>query len=69
MSVGYIFFICYKFFFYYVSKDRGLCGRGLFVPFVWLSVGCVRWGVCMGACVLGFLYTSGLVMGCSRVFV
>ena len=39
-------------FVYYVSKDRGMCGRGLFVLVVWLNVGCLRWGVCIDAGVL-----------------
>ncbi len=38
--------IVYKGFGNYISKDRGLCGRGLCVPFVWLDVGYVQF-VCI----------------------
>ena len=42
-----------------VSKDRGLCGRGLFVPLVWLGVECVRLSVCSGADVLDIVAHRG----------
>ena len=37
--------IGYKVFGYCTSNDRGLCGKGLCVPFVLLGGGCARLGM------------------------
>ena len=42
-----------------VSKDRGMCGRGLFVPLVWMGVGCVRLSVCNDVDVLEMVAHRG----------
>ena len=41
-----------KFFGYYVSKGGGPCGEVVCVQCAWLSVGWVRWSVCIDAGVL-----------------
>ena len=51
---------------YYVSKCIGLCGRGLFVLVVWLSVGCVRLNVCIDAGVLRMAAHRGSYGGLRR---
>ena len=51
MGVKFLYFAT-RIFGYCVSKDIGLCGRGLLVLVVWLNVGCFRWCVCIDAGVL-----------------
>ena len=56
-----------KSFTYIVSKDRGMCGWGLFVPLVWLGVECERLTVCSGADVLEMVAHRGSYVGLFKI--